>query len=51
MPALVSHGRIMAAWIARLTGGDAFAFWQGLRMPDAFAIDLAGRRCERMVPR
>jgi broad specificity phosphatase PhoE len=49
LPAFVSHGRIMSAWIAMLTGEDAFAFWQSLQMPDAFIVDLEQRTWQRIA--
>jgi len=48
IPAFVSHGRIMSAWIALLIGEDAFTFWQDLRMPDAFRVDVEQRTWERV---
>jgi 2,3-bisphosphoglycerate-dependent phosphoglycerate mutase len=32
--ALVSHGTVIALYLARLTGGDAVQLWRGLAMPD-----------------
>jgi broad specificity phosphatase PhoE len=49
VPAFVSHGRIMSAWIAKLTGEDAFVFWQSLQMPDAFIVDLEQQTWQRMA--
>lgn len=47
-PVLVTHGRVMSAWIARVTGAEAAAFWRDLRMPDAFAVDIGARRWRRI---
>ena len=38
--AVVTHGRIMATWLARLSGGTAWDIWTGLRMPDLVDVDL-----------
>ena len=41
MPVIVTHGRALASFLARLTGDDAITIWRSLRMPDAFVVDLA----------
>lgn len=43
VPVLVSHGRIMASWLASLTGQDAWAIWNDFRMPDLIEVDLKAR--------
>lgn len=43
LPVLVTHGRVLSAYVARVTGQDAWAFWNDLRMPDAFLLDLQRR--------
>jgi 2,3-bisphosphoglycerate-dependent phosphoglycerate mutase len=40
VPVLVSHGRIMASWLADLTGQDAWEIWNGFRLPDLIEVDL-----------
>jgi probable phosphoglycerate mutase len=40
VPVIVSHGRIMASWLASLTGTSAWEIWTGLRMPDLIDVDL-----------
>jgi broad specificity phosphatase PhoE len=41
VPVLVSHGRIMSAWLATQIALDAFDIWQNLQMPDALLVDIA----------
>ena len=48
-PVLVSHGRVMAAFMASVTGADAWAIWNGLMMPDAIAVDLESGTIRRLV--
>jgi broad specificity phosphatase PhoE len=50
LPAFVSHGRIMSAWMEKMNLTRAFDFWQGLRMPDAHRIDLAEAQYARIPP-
>jgi len=38
--AIVTHGRIMASWLAMLSGGTAWDIWTALRMPDLIDVDL-----------
>lgn len=47
-PALVSHGRVMSAYLAKTTATDPIAFWLGLRMPDAFVVKPDVRRWRRI---
>ncbi|MCB9134984.1 MAG: histidine phosphatase family protein [Anaerolineales bacterium] len=37
---IVSHGTVMALFLAHQTGGDAFEIWQNLQMPDFVALPL-----------
>lgn len=39
IPIVVTHGRALASFLARLTGDDAVATWRSLRMPEAFLVD------------
>lgn len=41
LPVVVSHGRIIASWLAAVTGEPAWALWTGLRMPDLIEVDLS----------
>jgi broad specificity phosphatase PhoE len=41
VPVLVSHGRIMSAWLASQVALDAFDIWQNLQMPDALLVEIA----------
>jgi 2,3-bisphosphoglycerate-dependent phosphoglycerate mutase len=43
LPVLVSHGRIMASWLAELTGQDAWEIWTGFHLPELIEVDLASR--------
>lgn len=43
VPVLVTHGRIMASWLASLTGRDAWEIWNEFRLPDLIEVDLAAR--------
>lgn len=43
VPVLVSHGRIMASWLADVTGQDAWSIWNDFRMPDLLEVDLRER--------
>jgi broad specificity phosphatase PhoE len=40
VPVLVSHGRIISAWLATQIALDAFDIWQNLQMPDALFIEM-----------
>lgn len=48
-PALVSHGRVMASFLASVTGADAWTIWNGLMMLDAIAVDLESGTVRRIV--
>jgi broad specificity phosphatase PhoE len=48
-PVLVSHGRVTAAFMASVTGADAWVIWNDLRMPDAIAVDLESGTIRRLV--
>lgn len=50
-PVVVTHGRVMTAWCARIAGVDAVRFWHGLAMPDAWVVDRDARRCWRVGER
>lgn len=39
-PILVSHGRVMASYLARLTGQDPWVMWESLTMLDAYVAKL-----------
>lgn len=43
VPVIVSHGRIMASWLASLTGSSAWEIWTALRLPDLLDVNLDGR--------
>lgn len=43
VPVLVSHGRIMSAWLTTQIDLDAFEIWQNLKMPDALLVDMNTR--------
>lgn len=40
VPVLVSHGRIMASWLAELSGTPAWDIWTSFRLPDLIEVDL-----------
>lgn len=42
VPVIVSHGRIMASWLASLTGSHAWEIWTALRLPDLLDVDIDG---------
>lgn len=48
-PVLVSHGRVMAAFMASVTGADAWALWNDFRIPDAIAVDPESGTIRRLV--
>lgn len=48
-PVLVSHGRVMAAFMAMIAGADAWTLWEDLRMPDTIAFDLESGAIRRLV--
>ena len=39
-PVIVSHGRIMASWLAGISGQPPIEVWTALRMPDLIEVDL-----------
>lgn len=43
VPVLVTHGRIMASWLASVTGRNAWEIWNEFRLPDLIEVDLDGR--------
>jgi len=47
-PVLVSHGRVMAAFLASVTGAAAWTIWEDLRMPDTIAVDLESGTIRRL---
>jgi len=49
VPVIVSHGRIMASWLAGLTGGSPWEIWNDFRMPDLIEVDLS-QATMRKVP-
>ena len=47
--ALVTHGVLLTAWLHHKTGlDDPFSFWSGLRMPDAWELDIEKRSLQRI---
>ena len=48
-PLVVSHGRIMAAFLGRLTGHDPWSIWRALALPDLFQVDLEDGRFDKPV--
>jgi broad specificity phosphatase PhoE len=47
---VVSHGTVMSAWLRlRIPGFDPVGFWEQLRMPDAWLVDLSARSVTRMA--
>jgi len=47
LPLIVSHGRIMAAFLGGLTGQDPWDIWKELTFPDLIRVDLNARRFEQ----
>ncbi|MEJ7839088.1 MAG: histidine phosphatase family protein [Thermomicrobiales bacterium] len=43
LPVLVSHGRILSAWLASQVDLDAYDIWQSLLMPDALFVEMNTR--------
>jgi 2,3-bisphosphoglycerate-dependent phosphoglycerate mutase len=37
---LVSHGRVLSAYLARVTGASGWRIWRDLTMPDALCVDF-----------
>ena len=48
-PLVVSHGRIMAAFLGRLTGRAPGEIWRGLALPDLVTVDLEAGRFDKPV--
>lgn len=48
LPLIVSHGRVMAAFLGDLTGQDPCDIWKELTFPDLIRVDLTARRFERL---
>jgi broad specificity phosphatase PhoE len=49
-PLLVAtHGTILSLYLAPLLGLGPFDLWNGLRLPEAFVLDDAGRLLERIA--
>jgi len=47
-PVLVTHGRVLSAYMAAIMGVDPVPFWLDLRMPDAFMVEPDARRWWRI---
>lgn len=45
---LVTHGRVMSAYMGIATATEPVNFWNNLRMPDAFVVDFDLRRWRRI---
>jgi 2,3-bisphosphoglycerate-dependent phosphoglycerate mutase len=43
VPVLVSHGRIMASWLADLTGQDPWEIWNSFHLPDLIEANPTAR--------
>lgn len=46
---LVTHGTVLALFIAKYNNLDVFAFWQSLEMPMAFVLSLPDYRLQGIV--
>jgi broad specificity phosphatase PhoE len=47
---VVSHGTVMSAWLGlRIPGFDSVSFWEQLRMPDAWLVDLSAQSVVRLA--
>ena len=47
---VVSHGTVMSAWLSRqIPELDAVGFWENLKMPDAWLVDLHARSTHRIA--
>ncbi len=42
-PLVVTHGTVLATYVAGLTGHDPFALWRGLDLPSWIALDVDAR--------
>lgn len=47
---VVSHGRIISAYVSELLGVHGLQIWQALRMPDVLLVDPAARSVRRLSP-
>ena len=48
--AVVSHGVLLTLWVDHVVGlEDPCAFWSGLRLPDAWELDMDARSLERIA--
>lgn len=45
---VVSHGRIISAYLSALAGMNGLQIWQALKMPDVLLVDPSGRRVRRI---
>jgi broad specificity phosphatase PhoE len=49
---VVGHGMALTAWLATVVTLDRpGAFWEGLRLPDAYVVDTAAGGVQRLEPR
>lgn len=49
--AVVSHGRVMTAWLASVGAiDDPFAFWRSIPMPAWASVEVAGARIKLRTP-
>lgn len=48
LPLLVTHGRVMSGFLARVLDTYAVSVWKELRMLDALVVDLLRRTCLRV---
>lgn len=46
---IVSHGTVIALFVAKHTGREAFEFWKQQQMPFAVTLDLPALRLERTI--
>lgn len=46
---VASHGMALTVWLTAAVGlDDPGGFWSALQLPDAFTVDIPGRRVERL---
>jgi len=45
---VISHGRIISAYVSGLVGLDGFAVWRSLRMPDVLLVNPTAREVKRI---
>jgi broad specificity phosphatase PhoE len=43
-----THGTVLSIYVSRKAGGDVFAFWSSLKLPEAIVLDGEGRIIERI---